>query len=876
MGAGWWVAGVVVGSRVAGVLPALVPAAVVAGLVSLAGLAAGRVYSGDLLPQLMAGAAVAAVLISLLLRRAPSWLVAPVSVLALTGYLLLAVKVSAASALLSGPLPDLARDAARNAVPRLLTALIPIEPQPDTVLAPVVLAWLAALGGAELAARLRRPALGLLPPLALYGGALVLVGPNAGVVIWQPLVFAALAALGLVVAGPPAQRRQAADSPRAGGSGVGRSGSDGPGRSGADAGGGRAGPGGSGGATNVRVGGQDGTRAVPLALRLRTATGLGTGLVAVLALVALVAPFVAGAVGRTPTDPRRYVSPPNLDVLDQNPLMRVAGWATNPRQHLFDVTLTGGATGPSPSPAAGGSDAGTDGGGDPTLDAHDTRLRLAVLSDWDGVTWHVGGDYLSAGRVLPEPAPAPGSGPGADGGDNNGGGGNNGGRGNDSGGGGDEGGEGDGGDAGTAREIGQRVTVADLNGRLLPAIAAPHRVDGVRVAYDRLTGTMIRPDGLAPGVTYAVDSVNPAVDVNLLPAADVPSGPDVARYLAVGDTVPTDLTSFAEKITNGAGSPYLRAQAIESFLAEHYRFAPDAPSGHAYPNLRFFLLQPTRLGGQVGTSEQFAAAFAALARLVGLPSRVVVGFHLPARGGVVHASDGLAWPEVLFAGVGWVPFDPMPQPKTKPQPIDEEFIPKVKPPTEPPVTVDAPQQSASASAAPRSSGAALPPGGTPGGLIAGGIGGGLALLLLVLLLVLVVLRSSRRRALSGGTAPERVLGAWEEVGDALTLAGAPPPDHLSAREVALYAADVAAASPRRQHTRHPRPAAPPLDNLADMVNAVGFAGSAIGGVVEGDEATASAAVQAAQEYAAALRARRSWWRRLVWRVDPRPLRRPRP
>ncbi|GAA1769096.1 DUF3488 and transglutaminase-like domain-containing protein [Luedemannella helvata] len=770
-------------ARAGGWLAALVPAAVVAGLVSLAGLAAGRVYSGTLLPQLIAGAAVGAVLISLALRRAPSWLVAPVSVLALVGYLLLAVRLSAASALITGPLAEVARDAARNAVPRLLTALIPIEPQPDTVLAPIVLAWLAALGGAELTARLSRPALGLLPPLFLYASALVLVGPNASLVIWQPLLFAALAAIGVAVAGPPSPRGAAATAP-------------------------------------VRV---------PLALRVRTATGLGAGLVAVLVLIALVAPFVARAVVATPTDPRTYVAPPSLDILDQNPLMRVAGWAAYPKQHLFDVSLAGNVR------ATAAADA--------EVAAHDTRLRLAVLSDWDGVTWHVGGDYLTAGRVLPDPVPPPaGDGQSAP-------------------------------EAGEPREINQRVTIAELNGRLLPAIAAPAKVDGVRVAYDPLTGTMIRPDGLSPGVTYTVDSVNPAVDVNLLPAADVPSGEAVARYLAVGDTVPTDLTQFAEKITNGAGSPYLRAQALETFLADHYTYAPDAPSGHAYPNLRFFLLQPTRLGGQRGTSEQFAASFAALARLVGLPSRVVVGFRLPAKGGAVRASHGIAWPEVLFNGVGWVPFNPMPEPKATPEPIDEEFIPKVKPPSEPPVTVDPPQESTTASPPPRSVAVASSEAGTATGLIAGGIGGGVALLVVVVLLALFLLRAARHRALAAGDAQQRVLGAWDEVGDALTLAGVPPPDHLSARELAMYAAEVAEASPRRQHTRHPRPAVPPLDDLADMVNAVGFAGSAIGGMGAGDEAAAEAARRTAAQYAAALRARRSWWRRLLWRVDPRPLRR---
>jgi hypothetical protein len=215
----------------------------------------------------------------------------------------------------------------------------------------------------------------------------------------------------------------------------------------------------------------------------------------------------------------------------------------------------------------------------------------------------------------------------------------------------------------------------------------------------------------------------------------------------------------------------------------------------------------------------------------------------------------------------------MPEPKSKPQPIDEEFIPKIKPPTEPPVTVDPPQESASASAPPRTVAAAPPAAGNATGLIWGGVGGGLTLVVVLLIVALFLLRASRHRALAAGSAPQRVLGAWDEVSDALILAGSPPPDHLSAREVAGHAADVAALAPRRQHTRRPRPPAPPLDDLADMVNAVGFAGAAIGGIADHDDTVADAATRTAAAYSAALRARRPWWRRFLWSIDPRPLRR---
>src|SRR5262249_43109652 len=65
-----------------------------------------------------------------------------------------------------------------------------------------------------------------------------------------------------------------------------------------------------------------------------------------------------------------------------------------------------------------------------------------------------------------------------------------------------------------------------------------------------------------------------------------------------------------------------------------------------------------------GYCEQFAGTFAAMARSVGLPTRVVVGF----TPGILR-SDGLyhvagrhahAWDEVWFDGYGWTVFDPPP------------------------------------------------------------------------------------------------------------------------------------------------------------------------------------------------------------------------
>ncbi|MER7993895.1 DUF3488 and transglutaminase-like domain-containing protein [Micromonospora chalcea] len=747
--------------RVVRVLRAVpVPAALIV-LVALSGVVLGRVYADPLLTRLMACAALGSVLVSVAARRLPSWLVAPLSVAAMAGWTLVSLRLAAAHAALPGGLGEVTTDAARNAIPRLLTAMIPVEPAPDTVLVPVAAAWLAGLTAAEVALRAGRVLLGYLPPALLYAGALYVVGPNADPAIGPTVVFAAVAAAGLAT---PGRRDGPAADPVAGL-----------------------------------------TPAVRAAVRLRLVAASAAGLAVVVALAALLAPVVAAQVDERPVDPRRYVEPPRVESLDENPLIRISGWALNPDQRLLDVRTVGGA------PA----------GGTP-------RIRLAVLSDYDGVTWRVGATYRNAGRILPAVEPAPNT---------------------------------------ATDEVRQEITVGDLTGRLLPAVPTPREVTGARVAYDPATGTLIRPEGLAPGLRYEVSSMREQPDVNLLSTANVPAGDEVARVLRVPDGAPEPLRRLATQLAESNGAPYARADAIATFLAEHYRVTADAPSGHAYPNLAFFLFGPRNGGGQRGTSEQFAAAFAVLGRLAGLPTRVVVGFG-PDGDGPVRAADAYAWPEVLFDGVGWVPFDPMPRPNEEPRPVEEDFRPQPEDP--PPSEVPAPTEEPSATPP----AAAPAPGREQGGpgtpvLVGGGVGA-LALLLGAVLATLVALRRRLTRSrLAVGDPGERVAGAWRELTDALRLAGHPVGPDLAAAEVAERArrtlAEARATRPG-EDAAIGDPDKATVDELAALLNQAGFAP----GSVTPEQADRAAGLSAG--FAEALRAARSRWGRLLWTIHPGPLR----
>ncbi|NBE84787.1 transglutaminase domain-containing protein [Micromonospora rubida] len=801
-------------------------------MVALGGVALDRVYAGGLLPRLVIGAAAGSVLVSVAARRLPSWLVAPLSVAGLAGFTAWSLRLSADAAGLSGSLAEVTVDAARNGIPRLLTAMIPVEPAPDTVLVPLVAAWLAGLAAAEVVLRAGRVLLGFLPPALLYAGALYVVGPNADPAIWPTVAFAAVAAVGLAVP------------------------SRGPGPSGPD----------------PTAGLAPGVRA---AVRVRLAATTAAGLVVVVGLAALLGPMVAGRIDDRPVDPRRYVEPPQVESLDENPLIRISGWALNPRQKLLDVTTRrpgapaddpgpvptpagspgpasgtrpGGGASPSGDAAPGGGDRPGDGTGPGSgAEGRSVRIRLAVLSDYDGVTWRVGATYRNAGRILPAAEPAPGA---------------------------------------TVETVRQEITVADLSGRLLPAVATPREVSGARVAYDPQTGTLIRPEGLTPGLRYTVTSAAERPDDNLLGTADVPAGDEVARVLRVADGVPDPVRRLATQLAEDNGAPYARAAAIEQFLAEHYRMVADAPSGHAYPNLNFFLFGPRNAGGQRGTSEQFAAAFALLGRLTGLPTRVVVGFRATGDG-PVRAGDAYAWPEVLFSGLGWVPFDPLPRPDDEPRPVEEDFRPT---PEDPPPS-EVPEPTVEPTAAPEpvaGPGGPTDSGGPSTALLVGFGAGGTLLLVVAGLLTLLLMRRARTRArLERGDPGQRIAGAWREVTDALRLAGRPVGGDLSASEVAAHAGRaVADAGPPFIPATGAAPAFVPaagpsktgtaagdlgarLEELAGLLNRTAFAP----GTATAEQATR--AVATANDYVAALRAGRPWWGRLLWSVRPGPLRWPR-
>jgi transglutaminase-like putative cysteine protease len=214
-------------------------------------------------------------------------------------------------------------------------------------------------------------------------------------------------------------------------------------------------------------------------------------------------------------------------------------------------------------------------------------------------------------------------------------------------------------------QVTHRITIRQLAGPsgYLPAAQAPVSIRaGRNRVYQSPTNrdlTLRRP--LRSGLTYTVTSRVPTpTAANLSGPKSYDPIPQMRPYLDATNIDPR-VQSLALSIARDKADPFAKALAIQDYLrSPAFKYNLDVPGLSRGGNqLRRFLLEVRE-----GYCEQFAAAMAAMARVVGIPSRVAVGFTSGVPVGdhwEVGSKDAHAWPELYFPGVGWVRFEPTPR-----------------------------------------------------------------------------------------------------------------------------------------------------------------------------------------------------------------------
>lgn len=121
------------------------------------------------------------------------------------------------------------------------------------------------------------------------------------------------------------------------------------------------------------------------------------------------------------------------------------------------------------------------------------------------------------------------------------------------------------------------------------------------------------------------------------------------------------LARLARQITSGASTAYDKAVKLQHWFTApgNFTYSLNASEPDSLAGLRYFLLHSRR-----GFCQQFAFAFAVLARLLGIPARVAVGYTSGTPVGNntwrVSTNDAHAWPELYFQDIGWLAWEPTP------------------------------------------------------------------------------------------------------------------------------------------------------------------------------------------------------------------------
>ncbi|MEX5637353.1 transglutaminaseTgpA domain-containing protein [Parafrankia sp. FMc2] len=196
--------------------------------------------------------------------------------------------------------------------------------------------------------------------------------------------------------------------------------------------------------------------------------------------------------------------------------------------------------------------------------------------------------------------------------------------------------------------------------RYLPVPGIPTRFTGLEGDW-RLanpTGTIFSTRTSTSGQDYTVHAQIPAPTPEEISAARGPRPASMDVVTALPASLDSRLPGLLAEITEGVDSDYDKVVEIQNFLRGP-AFTYDLSGA---PTVREGALADFLFTSRRGYCEQFASAMAVLVRLLGLPSRVAIGFThgmLQNDGTwLITNKQAHAWPEVWFPTLGWIPFEP--------------------------------------------------------------------------------------------------------------------------------------------------------------------------------------------------------------------------
>ena len=248
------------------------------------------------------------------------------------------------------------------------------------------------------------------------------------------------------------------------------------------------------------------------------------------------------------------------------------------------------------------------------------------------------------------------------------------------------------------------IRIDNLAQPALPAPATPNAVlaqdrdDQASMRVRRLDGSLWLPgDRSYTGMTYAVRADMPrydgptiaalalaengrlsplfeeaASDGRIVPTSEAPPEPMALPNEDTWLEYPTDelgadFVALADDVVGNVETNFEKALALEYWFRDSgdFQYNDDVPGEFTTGDVTAWLTDEENPFVRQGYCEQFATAMALMARAVGVPSRVVLGFTPGTRinDTTVQVMDKNAhsWVELWIPSYGWMAFDPTPR-----------------------------------------------------------------------------------------------------------------------------------------------------------------------------------------------------------------------
>jgi len=223
----------------------------------------------------------------------------------------------------------------------------------------------------------------------------------------------------------------------------------------------------------------------------------------------------------------------------------------------------------------------------------------------------------------------------------------------------------------TVREAEVAVTVGGVASKWLPIPYPTRSIEGLEGDWFwEPEGLTVRTLGAGVrGQSYTASFLELTPSDEQLAATATPYlGEAPLHTLALPEQgLPDIIAETAHTVADGAESAFEKAAALQSYLrSSAFEYSEQTPvdegfDGSGLEALAVFLERKS------GYCVHYASAMAVMARELGIPSRVAVGFQPGDRRFVeganiydVSTDDLHAWPELYFEGTGWLRFEPTP------------------------------------------------------------------------------------------------------------------------------------------------------------------------------------------------------------------------